>query len=338
MKETDRNISHSPRDVMEISNAFRSSSILFAGYKLGIFDFLENKTAGAAEVAEKMNMDRRGTGILLNGLAALGLLSKAKEKFSNSPLSRHYLQKSSPLYVGALVEHNMNSWDKWKKLDSVVKSGSQKQNVKQNNYLRKSRKKTREFILAMEAASLDTARALAGTLTLRKVKKMLDVGGGPGTHTFEIIRKKPDIQAVIMDLPIPLRTTAEMVKKYRMERNVTLLAGDFITDPYGTEYDLVLMSNVLHSNDRKQCAAMIKKAYDALRSGGQLIIKEYVLNEDGISPLQSAIFAVNMLLSTEGGSTYKKSEIDGWLSRAGFTTISSYSLGKYLIECGKKEV
>ncbi|MDQ7821506.1 MAG: methyltransferase [Candidatus Eremiobacteraeota bacterium] len=322
--------------VMEISNAYRQSAVLFAGHSMGVFDLIEKAPGNSELLAEGLRCDARAVEILLNALAAMGLLEKEGEIFRNSVQASRYLVKSSPSYLGALVTHNRNAWDRWALLGRTVKSGRPAKSRVQDRYLHENGRKTREFILAMEGAAVDAASALAESLDLGAVKRMLDVGGGPGTHSFEIIKRKGDIHAVIMDLPLTLAVTAKLVKKYGMKGRVSLREGDFLKDDYGSGYDLVLMSNVLHSNNAEQCGLMIGKAYDALNPGGCLVVKEYMLDESGCAPLQPALFSVNMLLNTEGGRSYRKSEIERWMKNAGFSSLEAHGLLKYTIIQGKR--
>ena len=44
----------------------------------------------------------------------------------------------------------------------------------------------------------------------------------------------------------------------------------------------------------------------------------FFLDEDRTSPFWAALFAVNMLVNTEGGDCHTLREVDGWFKAAGF--------------------
>jgi hypothetical protein len=54
------------------------------------------------------------------------------------------------------------------------------------------------------------------------------------------------------------------------------------------------------------------------------------MEPDRIHPKDGAIFAVNMLLGTPGGSTYTYEEIKTGLSQAGFTGIHLLKKGEHM--------
>ena len=54
-----------------------------------------------------------------------------------------------------------------------------------------------------------------------------------------------------------------------------------------------------------------------MNPGGRLCIKDFLLEPDRTRPAWSALFAVNMLVSTEGGDAYTAEEVQGWCEEAG---------------------
>ena len=50
--------------------------------------------------------------------------------------------------------------------------------------------------------------------------------------------------------------------------------------------------------------ALIKRIYNALNSGGKIIIQDFILDNDKTSPSFSALFSLNMLLFTENGCVH----------------------------------
>lgn len=310
-----------PHTIMETSNNYRQSAVLFAAHRLRVFDYVEEPVS-PEYAAKLMKTDTRAIEILLNALSGLGLLEKKGDSFCNSPVSSVFLRKDSPKYIGAMIDHNMNAVSKWMNIDKVVLTGEPMPGLASDKFLRKNKKTTKNFILAMEAASIGPAAEMADMIPLENVKTMLDLGGGPGIHTFEIIKRKPNIKGIVFDLPIALETTKKLVKKYKMTKNVTTKEGDFHKDNLGDNFDLILMSNILHSHSHDECRKLVTKAFGALNINGQLVISEYVLDESGTSPLQSVLFSINMLISTSQGASYKRSDIALWLESAGFSDIS----------------
>jgi hypothetical protein len=72
--------------------------------------------------------------------------------------------------------------------------------------------------------------------------------------------------------------------------------------------------------------SLLKKCRAALNAGGRVVVQEFPLNEDRTGPLQGALFAINMLVRTEGGRTYTPREMGGWLRGAGLERVNSMNL------------
>ena len=64
------------------------------------------------------------------------------------------------------------------------------------------------------------------------------------------------------------------------------------------------------------------KAYEGLSEGGQVVVYEFLLEPDRLTPPTSAIFAVMMLIENQGGNVYTGQEIAGWMEGAGFSRVS----------------
>ncbi|MGB5879902.1 MAG: methyltransferase, partial [Thermoanaerobaculia bacterium] len=76
-------------------------------------------------------------------------------------------------------------------------------------------------------------------------------------------------------------------------------------------------SNLVHIYSEKENRKLLTRCAKALEPGGRLAIKDFLLDPDRLSPAGGAVFAVNMLVSTEGGDSYTAEEVQHWLEEAG---------------------
>jgi hypothetical protein len=122
----------------------------------------------------------------------------------------------------------------------------------------------------------------------------------------------------VLDLP--------EVEHVLLERHPQLpfLAGDLdeprFGRPPGESWDYVLLANILHDHPPQRCAELVAEAAGLLIPGGTLLIYEWVLDEDGVTPPDVAVFALMMLVENEGGGTWREEEIRGWAQRAGLAS------------------
>jgi predicted methyltransferase len=100
-----------------------------------------------------------------------------------------------------------------------------------------------------------------------------------------------------------------------------LVEGDFNTDELPIGFDLVLLSAIIHMLNREGNQSLYRKAFQSLNPGGTIIIRDHIMDKSRTSPRGGAIFAVNMLVATESGSTYTFDEVKEDLQSVGFKDV-----------------
>jgi hypothetical protein len=56
-------------------------------------------------------------------------------------------------------------------------------------------------------------------------------------------------------------------------------------------------------------------------AGGSVVVYEFLLEPDRVTPATSAVFSVMMLVENQGGNVYTGQEIAGWMANAGFKDV-----------------
>jgi ubiquinone/menaquinone biosynthesis C-methylase UbiE len=313
-------------DITSVMRAHRVADAISAGVELGVFDALASGGLTAAATARKIKCSARGCEILMNALAAAGVLRKKADMFSLTPLAKKHLISGSPESMARMIAHSTNTRRTWIDLQEAVKTG--RPIPKTPERMKKSRERLQDdFILAMRDMSRGAADDLAAALDLARVDNVLDVGGGPGTFLFAMIRRKPSIRGVIFDLPQTISIADRVITEEGFSGSVGTMSGDFNIDEFGDGlFNLVLMSSIIHINSPAQNKKLIKKGFRALRPGGSLVVRDFMLDDTKTAPADAALFSVNMLVNTEGGASYSESEIRGWMAGAGFERIRIFEL------------
>ena len=142
---------------------------------------------------------------------------------------------------------------------------------------------------------------------------------GPGTYSIELARK--GISVTLFDLPETIPISREITGAAGIG-GISFLAGDFFNDSIGEGYDLIFISQVLHSFSSADNRLILEKCRTALNDGGKIAIQEFSIDASLTSPPPSALFSVNMLVNTSGGRCYAPQEIIQWLTDAGFRKCS----------------
>jgi cyclopropane fatty-acyl-phospholipid synthase-like methyltransferase len=187
---------------------------------------------------------------------------------------------------------------------------------------------TVRFITAMDSLvhARGDAEIVAEKLDLTQVGDLLDVGSGPGTYPVFFCRKHPALRVTIFDLPATLKVTERFIAASGVREQITLIDGDYRNDPIPGKYQLVFLSNIIHAESSEVNEQLMAKLYGCLESGGRIVLKDHFLDDSKSHPSAGALFALSMLLTTEGGRCYSFSEANGWLENAGFQRIHETTL------------
>ncbi len=316
-----------PRDIgwLRRISAFSPSRIILTSNNYRIFDYLDGRGRTAAALSKIIRTDGRATELLLNSLAAIGLLEKRGGNYRNAWVASRYLVKGKADYQGDILTHNDVLWDNWSGLDEVVKTGRPYRKAHDHE----------SFILGMHNLALQKVKGVMKNLDLKGMKKVLDLGGGPGTYSLAFAKKKMDV--TLLDFPDTLRISKRVITSAGMEKDIRLLPGDFMKDKLGSGYDMIFISQIFHAYGPDECTALLRKCRASLQKGGRVVVQEFYLEESRTSPLQGAVFAINMLVNTPHGRTYTPNEMSAWMKRAGFTGIAKKILDETVLMIGTKK-
>jgi predicted O-methyltransferase YrrM len=310
-------------DIQMLARAFFRSRILLTAYELGVFTALGEGGKTSAEAAAALGTDARATDRLMNALAVLGLLRKEDGRFANGEAAARYLVRGEPEYMAGLG-HAVNLWDSWSTLTEAVRAGTA---VFEWPAGEAGEERTEAFIAAMHHGGSARAERTVATLDLAGVKRVLDVGGASGAYAAAFVRAREGITATVFDLPQVTPLTRRYLDEAGLSDRIDVAEGDAVTDDLPAGYDLVWMSQLLHSNSPRENEALIARGAAALERGGRLVIQDFVVNEGRTGPPQPVIFALNMLVNTAAGDTYAESEIRGWMEAAGLAGVERRDTG-----------
>jgi len=103
---------------------------------------------------------------------------------------------------------------------------------------------------------------------------------------------------------------------------IKTLTGDYHVDEIGDGYDLVFLSAIVHSNSDEENIKLLAKCSNALNPGGQVVVLDFIMEEDRTKPVFGALFSLNMLVGTESGDTYTESEVKNRMEQAGLSGMT----------------
>ncbi len=315
-------------DVLEIARGFQPACVLAAGAELDVFSALTDKSMTADELAAQSQANPRAMAMLTDALTAMELLTKQDDRYALAPGVAEVLTEAASQSALAMVRHQANCLRSWAQLAKVVRAGER---AERTASIRGPQADLAAFIEAMNEISRSIAPELVEAIGPPPFTRLLDVGGGPGTWTIAFLRAQPDATATLFDLPDVIPIGRKHIVEAGLEDRVELVAGDFDVDeklPAGA--DLAWVGAIVHMNSRQENRSLFAKVHAALVAGGRILIRDVVMDESRVSPADGAMFAVNMLVNTPGGSTYSFGELSEDLIASGFADPVLLRRGQFM--------
>ena len=313
------------QSVLSLSRNFMESRILLTAAELNLFALLAPRPLTAEEAARRLPGNLRALTILLDALAAMGFLGKKEGRYQCLPPASHFLSPDRPDSVLPMVLHAAHLWERWSHLTETVGSGPRSFETPHQD-----EERLRSFIGAMHAIAAPMASRVVGMVDPGKARALLDVGGASGTYTIAFLLAAPAMKATLFDRPPVIEMARKRLQEAGMLERTALVAGDFYSDNLPAGHDLAFLSAIIHQNSPEQNLRLYKKIFRSLNPGGRIVIRDHIMDPDRTEPLSGAVFAVNMLLATEGGNTYTFEEIQRDLLEAGFGRIRLIQKGEHM--------
>ncbi len=306
-----------PGELLKVSGGYWQTCALHAGVKLDVFTTLGTDQLTAEAVAERIDADSRGLGMLLNALTAMELLAKTDDRYQNTQFSQTFLSKTSPRYMGHIILHHQQLMESWAHLDQGVKTGK----PVRTRATRSDDNWRENFLMGMFNMAMQLAPKVVKQIDLSDRSHLLDLGGGPGTYAIHFCKQYPQLKATVYDLPSTRPFAEKTIEQFNLTSRIAFQDIDFIEEGIQGTFDAAWLSHILHGESPENCRKIIHNAAASLEPGGIILIHEFILNNTKDGPLFPALFSLNMLLGTGGGQAYSENELHGMLADAGIKNI-----------------
>jgi predicted O-methyltransferase YrrM len=292
--------------------AMVNTRALLVATKSGLFDALADGPADAGRVAERCGTDARATEKLLNLLTGMRYLRASRDgTYRLSRAARRWLVGSSSVRDSVLMKELEWRWIDG--LESFLRAG-QPQDVHETM----STDDWRLYQRGMRSNAGMMAPLIARRVPVPDgAREMLDIGGSHGYFSVAICRRHPGLRATVMDLPEAVEHAAPLLAAEGMGDRVTLRAGDALRDDLGSEaYDLVFMMSLVHHFDDATNRVLIRRAADALRPGGILVIGDALRLPPHETDQLGSFFDLYFAMTSRAG-LWTYAEMADWQRAAG---------------------
>ncbi len=306
-------------EILGAARSFQPACVLTAAAELDVFSALDKNPMTADSLADTLGTDLRATRILLDALAAMELLTKQGEHYRVPEDIAEFLSDKSDKNVLPMVRHMANCLSRWVQLAQVTKNGGP---AERRPSVRGEEADCAAFIDGMHNISAPIAAEVVGRLKPLEFTHLLDIGGASGTWTMVFLDAVPEARATLFDLQPVIPMAEKRLGEAGYDERVALVAGDYNVDELPDGADIAWLGAICHQNSREQNRELFAKIHRALIDGGHVVIRDVVMEPSRIRPESGALFAVNMLVATEGGNSYTYEEYDEDLVEAGFDEVT----------------
>jgi predicted O-methyltransferase YrrM len=314
-----------PVDLYRIRDGiYAGDMLLTALVHLDLFSRLADHPATKEDICRALGITDRPTDVMLTLLAAMGLLEEREQVFHVTTLAREHLVKGSPWFLGPYYE---SLKDRPVALDlvKVLRTGkpanwSSRKDGKDWHRAMETEEFAAQFTAAMDCRGVYLAQAVAKAVDVSGARHLLDIAGGSGIYACSLVSHHPQLSATVLEKPPVDRIAARAIANRGCSEKVKVVAGDMLSSALPPGADVHLYSNVLHDWDEPVVRELLSKSFEALESGGLIMVHDAFLNAAKNGPLHVAEYSVLLMHSSEG-RCYAVSEMEKYLDDAGFRDV-----------------
>src|SRR5919109_535759 len=291
----------SPRPLMRILGDFANSQILDAAIEYDFFTLIDKGFRTSEEVARQAETDPRATRIVLDSLLALGVVQKRGGEYFLTPMGDTFLVRGKPSYIGDFRHVALALWDGMAHLKESLKTGKPSSRMDTGAELQVWEK----LVLGIVPIAEPAAKALCDILKIGTQctgLRVLDIAGGSSIFGMTILSRDPSAQVTQLDWPNVNSVAKKLNRERGLDGKIRFIDGEFRSAAIEeNHYDMVIASNFCRFESPSGNQTLFAKTYRALKPGGQLVVNDFLPNEERTGPPFALRFSVYTLTHTPEG-------------------------------------
>lgn len=301
------------------------------------FDVGKSLTDGPktfTELRDDLSLAERSAIVLFTGLRSIGLIDVADDgQLYLTEYGREKMSPSSPFHLRGYVGLGAFSADVQNMvscLEADRPAGDVSFVYHEGEASALDDPNTADLLTrAMADRARNVAPVLAENLQIENHRLLLDVGGAHGLYSYHLLKRFPDLRAIIIDREPALRVAKEYANDMNLSNRVEFLCEDIHTMEIPPDGDIVLMANILHDYNAVDASHLVDRFGKALPLRGKLMVLDSFL--ESVSPGQPPVSLgprpvaaySALLFSICEGRCYRFDEVEDWLRIAGLSVLDN---------------
>ncbi len=313
-----------PDAILDLFLSFWVARTVMAAVEMGVFDLLTGSGLSEHEAATTLGLKGRPARGLFDTCVAVGLLARTGDHIHATPAAERFLSSGSEYSLRNYVLDERWCWPAWGRLEEALRNDAPPLSQDEDGY----HEFPEEFLLDfLHGHSLWMGEKLAAAVPLEGVRKIMDIGGGSGAISIALCRANPSLTAAVVDREQVLVKTREHVERAGLSDRITTHPANFFADPLPEGCDGAVIANLLHDFSIDRASEILRRAADALPSGGRLLVLDIAPDDDRSGPVLPAVFTVAMIVNTETGVAHTRAELHAMLEETGFAVERVETIG-----------
>jgi ubiquinone/menaquinone biosynthesis C-methylase UbiE len=305
-----------PDQLARLASGYWYTQTVYVAAKLGLAELLKDGPRSAQELAQATGTNPRALYRLLRALASVGIFAEDQGRFVLTPLAECLLDPGLKAMVTMRGEMQYRAWGE---LLSSVQSGKpafEKVYGKPIfDYLSEHPETGKLFDQAMTGVHGRETEAMLEAYDFSGIRTLADIGGGNGSVLAALLRRYPEMQGILFDLPGVVERARADIEAAGLEGRCRRVAGSFFEAvPPGA--DAYLMRHIIHDWDDEKSITILRNCRRVMAQGGKLLVVEGVV-PPGNEPSVSKFYDLAMMV-LPGGMERTEAEYRQLFQATGF--------------------
>ncbi|MFX1538995.1 MAG: methyltransferase [Promethearchaeota archaeon] len=242
--------------------------------ELHLFWYLNDQALSLEEISQDLEIPVDRCHYWLELLVELGLLKREHMRYTPTSLSQSAILESysseSWSFLAQAAREQYITGNNLALHISHPKSVLTAQEEKSPDWFKRIQEDlnyARQFTYALYELHYYSGETLAQALNMKGVRRLMDLGGGSGVVSLALLKRHPDLTAVVIDIPNVCVIGREIAAKTTVSDRIVYQVADYDHDDLPTGFDMILNCDAGGFNHELLC-----KLFKSLNEGGQLIV------------------------------------------------------------------
>jgi ubiquinone/menaquinone biosynthesis C-methylase UbiE len=315
-------------DVFDLMDSYVTSAALNTAMELGLFWLLAEQPLDTAGIAQALRIPQNRCQYWLQLLISVGLIEQVSQGYAPSSTARTAILDvySQDTWAFVAREARYRTPAVCDLALHIHEPGSawQAQGLTPPDYFARiveNPETARRFTRMLYEIHLALAAELTEALDMRGVDRLLDLGGGSGVMSLALLRRYPNLGALVVDIASVCAAGREIAAENAVQDRITYLAADFLQDELPSGFDMVLQCDAGPLSE-----AFFRKIRASLKPGGRLVIVQHFAPTKGVAPSAWLYWAFLAAMENPDFSLLTVAEVQSRLEQAGFELLSERTL------------